>query len=101
MTEIPKAREVVKELREQVNNGNSKPLEGLAKHRLLDKLQEIVDLKEERLEIVDGEKEFDVERLNEINERQDELIAELKSHGVPHHPVMGSKMDYENAEATV
>lgn len=76
MAEIPKAREVVE-------------------HRLIDKLQEIVNLKEERLEIVNEGNQFDIDRLNEISERQQELIGELKSHGVPHHPVMGSKADYE------
>jgi len=95
---IPKAREVVEKLREQVNNGESKPLEGIAKHRLIDKLKEIVEIKEERTAMLEAEIEYDKERLIEIGERQQELIAELKSHGMPHHPVMGSKSDYEQAQ---
>jgi predicted RNA-binding protein with EMAP domain len=98
MTEIEKAREVIKECREAVNTGESAMIEGVAKHRLVDKLQEIVELKEERLEIVEGEKEFDLDRLNQINEEQEKLLETLKQHGVPYHPVMCSKKTWEEIQ---
>lgn len=95
MTEIPKAREVVEKLRRQVNGSKTNPLEGIAKHKLIDHLEEIVELKEERLKIIEGGAKGSRQRLMEINEEQNYHLEVLKSHGVPHHPVMGSKQDYE------
>lgn len=97
MGHIKKARKVVDDLRETAMESDG-AIEGIAKNRLVDKIQEIVRLKEERIAIIEGEAEYDLDRLLEIAGRQDELIADLKGHGVPYHPVMGSKQDYEAAE---
>jgi len=97
MAHIKKARKVVQDLRETTMESDG-VIEGIAKNRLVDKIQEIVRIKEERIAIIEGEAEYDLDRLREIADRQDELIADLKDYGVPYHPVMGSKQDYEVAE---
>lgn len=98
MTELEKCREAVQQMYDMAFESSDKATEYIAKHRIVDKVKEVVQLKEERIEIIEGDTVYDTERLMEIANKQDELLRDIKGHGMPHHPVMCSKSDWNNLE---
>ena len=95
MTELEKCRKAVEEMRSKALTTSETDTEFIGKMCLVDKVKEIVRLKEERIEIIEGQAEYDRDRLMEIADKQLELMREIKEHGMPYHPVMGNQSDWE------